>query len=120
LREYRNSDAYFLYDPTAQVNEPTELRSRREATRGIAAAATGAAMPLLDLHETAVFLLQLRGLSMLIKLGLVGALPLFGPWQGWILAALVGLSVVSSHASSGFRRFIVLGKGRCEDAVTKG
>ena len=86
----------------------------------IAAAATGAAMLLLDLQETAVFLLQVRGLIVLIKIGLLGALPLLGPWQGWILAALVGLSVISSHASSKFRYFIVLGKGRYTGAETKG
>jgi hypothetical protein len=86
----------------------------------IAAAATGAAMFLLDLQETAAFLLQARGLIVLIKIGLLGALPLLGPWQGWILAALVGLSVLSSHASSKFRYYIVFGKGRYKGAETKG
>lgn len=86
----------------------------------IAAAATGAAMLLLDLQETAVFLLQLRGLIVVIKIGLLGALPFFGPWQGRMLAALVGLSVLSSHASSKFRYFVVFGKGRYKGAETRG
>jgi hypothetical protein len=32
----------------------------------------------------------------------------------------VGLSVLSSHASSKFRYLVVFGKGRCRGAETKG
>jgi hypothetical protein len=84
------------------------------------AAITGLAMLALDLHETGVFLVQARGLIVLIKVGLLGALRWLGPWQGWAMAALMVLSVISSHASSRFRYFVVFGRGGLKGAETKG
>jgi hypothetical protein len=78
------------------------------------------AMLLFDLYETGAFLLQVRGLVVLAKIVLLGALPLCGPAQGWILAALLGISVVSSHASSKVRYVMVFGRGRIKGAETKG
>jgi hypothetical protein len=86
----------------------------------VALSATGMAMLLFDLFETGAFLLQVRGLVVLAKIVLLGALPLCGPAQGWILAALLGISVVSSHASSKVRYVMVFGRGRIKGAETKG
>jgi hypothetical protein len=86
----------------------------------IAASASGVAMLLLDLLESGAFLVQVRGLVVLIKIGLFGVLPFCGPAQGWILAALVVFSVVSSHASSKVRYFIVFGRGRVRGSESRG
>jgi hypothetical protein len=86
----------------------------------LASAFTGLAMLALDLHESGVFLVQARGLVVLIKVGLLGALRWLGPWQGWALAALMVVSVLSSHASSRIRYFVVFGRGRLKGAETKG
>jgi hypothetical protein len=86
----------------------------------IAASASGVAMLLVDLHESGAFLLQVRGLVVLVKIVLLGLLPLGGPAQGWILAGLVVFSVLSSHASSRVRYQIVFARGRVKGAETKG
>jgi hypothetical protein len=86
----------------------------------LAAAATGVAMLLLDLHESGVFLFQARGVIVLAKIAVVGALPLIEPHRGWILAAMLLLSVVSSHAPSKLRYFVAIGKHRFKGAETKG
>ena len=48
------------------------------------------------------------------------ALPLIEPHRGWILAAMLLLSVVSSHAPSKLRYFVAIGKHRFKGAETKG
>jgi hypothetical protein len=86
----------------------------------VATAATGVAILLLDLHESGVFLLQVRGLVVLAKTGLLGALPFLEELAGWVLAVLLVMSVVSSHATGKFRYHVVFGKQRFEGAETKG
>jgi len=73
----------------------------------------------LDLHESGVFLLQIRGMVVATKLVLLVTLPLFGR-PGWVLAALVLTSVVFSHAPSKVRYFVPFGGRRFTGARTKG
>lgn len=75
-----------------------------------AAIASGASILLLDLHESAAFLMQVRGLIVLGKIALVGALPVFGGAQVWVLVFLVAASVLSSHAPGSFRHRQVWGR----------
>lgn len=81
---------------------------------------SGTLILLLDLHESGVFLLQLRGLVVIGKLVFLAALPLLGARAGWILAALLVASVVSSHAPSTIRYFVPFGRDRFKGAETKG
>lgn len=81
---------------------------------------SGAAILLLDLHASAVFLLQVRGLIVLTKIAAFFTLPALGASALWVLFALVILSVVSSHASSGFRYYLIFGRGRLTTVEDKG
>jgi hypothetical protein len=85
-----------------------------------ATVATGFALLLIDLHESAAFLLQIRGMVILGKLGLVAALPALGSASGYVLAAVLLLSVVMSHAPSRVRYFVVFGRGHVRGACSKG
>jgi hypothetical protein len=83
--------------------------------------ASGIAILLLDLHESGVFLLQLRGWFVIVKLGGVAVVPRIDSSAAtWLLCGLLVGSVLSSHASSGVRYFIPLGRGRFRGARTKG
>ncbi len=84
------------------------------------AIASGALILLLDLYESAVFLLQVRGLVVIGKIGLLLALPLFERHAAWVLAALVVVSVVFSHAPGKIRYHVILGGDRFKGAETRG
>ena len=81
---------------------------------------SGLLILLLDLHESGAFLLQVRGLVVLTKIGILAALPHLGAYAGWMLAGVVMVSVVSSHASSKVRYFVVLGGSGIRGADSKG
>jgi len=85
-----------------------------------AACVSGLLVLLLDLHETAVFLVQVRGLVVLLKLAVLASLPWLGGLEAYALGFLVFLSVVSSHASSKVRYRILIGAGRLKGAESKG
>lgn len=63
---------------------------------------------LLDLHETAAFLLETRGLVVLGKIALLALLPCFGAAQVWVLGGLVMVSVLSSHAPASVRHRVIV------------
>jgi hypothetical protein len=87
----------------------------------LAALLSGLFLVALDLHESGAFLLQIRGLVVLAKIGLLAALPWFSPLgAGWALAVVTVVSVLSSHTSSKIRYYVVLGGGRIEGARSKG
>ncbi len=86
----------------------------------IGALASGLLIFLLDLHESGAFLLQIRGAVVLGKLALLAALPWFGTWRPWLLGALVVISVLSSHAPSRVRYYMVIGGGKIPGARSKG
>jgi hypothetical protein len=85
-----------------------------------AALASGAALLLLDLHESAVFAFQVRGLVVASKLVLLAALPAFGNGAKWVLAALLVVSVLSSHAPGRVRYQLWWGQGRLRATDSKG
>ena len=74
----------------------------------------------LDLYESGGFLLQLRGVVLALKLVLLAFLPRFGEAAVWVLAAVAIMSVISSHASSSFRYYLIWGRGRIKAGKTKG
>jgi hypothetical protein len=85
-----------------------------------AALLSGALILMLDLHESAAVLLQVRGLVVIAKLAVLAALPHLGHRATWMLAAVVVLSVLSSHAPGRVRYFLVLGRSRITGADSKG
>jgi hypothetical protein len=86
----------------------------------LAAILSGLLMVFLDLYESGAFLLQLRGLVLLVKLLFLALLPVFGGAAVWVLAAVAFFSVISSHATARFRYFLIWGRGRIKAAETRG
>jgi hypothetical protein len=86
----------------------------------VAALLSGFLMVCLDLYESGAFLLQLRGLVTAAKLALLALLPLYGDAAVWVVAGLAFSSVISSHASSKFRYFLVWGRGRIKGGEMRG
>jgi len=86
----------------------------------LGATISGLLILLLDLHESGAFLLQVRGLVVLTKIGILAALPYLGAYAGWVLAGVVVVSVISSHAPSKVRYFVVLGGSGIRGANSKG
>jgi len=83
----------------------------------LAAAGTGVLILALDLHETAAFLLEVRGLVLLTKIVALAFVPQGG---AWLLGAVVLLSVVSSHAPASVRHRLVFGRGRVNPSTSRG
>jgi len=81
---------------------------------------SGLFMLCVDLYESGAFLLQMRGLVVFAKLALLALLPMFGEAGVWVLAGIGLFSVISSHAPSSFRYFLIWGRGRIKVAETKG
>ena len=81
---------------------------------------SGLLILLLDLHETGVFLLQVRGLVVFGKIALLAMLPLLGAYRVPVLVGLLAISVLSSHAPSGIRHHLAFGGDRFKGATTKG
>jgi len=85
-----------------------------------AAVGTGVLLLLLDLHESAAFLLEVRGLIVLGKVTVIAFWPLYAGAAGWVLPALVVVSVVSSHAPASFRHRLVFRRGEVAPSTSRG
>jgi hypothetical protein len=83
----------------------------------VATVATGLMVLALDLHESAAFLLQARGVVVVAKLAALSFLPEGG---AWLLAGVAFVSVVSSHAPSRVRHRVLFARGRVRAAETHG
>ena len=86
----------------------------------IGVVASGVVFLLLDLHESAAFLLQVRGAVVLTKITLLVALPLFPGYEPWVLGGLVCLSVLSSHAPGSVRYRMLVGGGSIRGSESPG
>lgn len=94
-----------------------------EATRTrwlIATACSGALLLLLDWIETSAFFLQLRGWVVLTKMGLLCLLPTLGASGYPLLATMLVVSVISSHAPSRLRYCMPFGADRIQGSSSKG
>ncbi|HEX5138097.1 MAG TPA: hypothetical protein VFY93_14065 [Planctomycetota bacterium] len=83
----------------------------------LAAALSGVLILALDLHESAAFLFEVRGLVVAMKVLALAFLPSGG---AWLLGAVVLVSVVSSHAPSSLRHRLLVGRGRVRISGTRG
>jgi hypothetical protein len=81
---------------------------------------SGLALVALDVHESAAFLLQVRGVVVVMKIGLLGALHWMEGGQAWILGLIVVASVVSSHASASVRYLVLFMGDRVKGSDTRG
>lgn len=96
-----------VFASTYVLDAPAE-----RATWLAAAVASGAALLALDLYRTAAFVFQTRGLVLAAKLVGLALLPYAGDAAAAVVSALILLSVVSSHAPSRVRYFVIFGRGR--------
>ena len=94
------------------------LAARPPWTTGVVA--SGMALLLLDLHESAAVLLQVRGLVVALKIGLLLALPWLGDAQLWAVVGIVVVSVLSSHAPGKVRYHLVAGADRIRGSDSMG
>ena len=85
-----------------------------------AAVVTGLLLLSLDLFESGAFLLQVRGLFLLAKVALLATLPVAGEAASWIVSAVVVGSVISSHAPSKVRYFVVFRRPGVRASDTRG
>jgi hypothetical protein len=83
----------------------------------VAAIGTGLLIVALDLHESAAFLLQVRGVVVVAKIVALAFLPHGG---AWLLAGIVLVSVLSSHAPGSVRHRMLFGRGRVRPAESHG
>lgn len=81
---------------------------------------SGATLLLLDLHETGVFLVQVRGLLVMTKVLVVVSLPALGDARAGVLFAVFVLSVLSSHAPASIRYRVVYGAKTLRGSSSKG
>lgn len=67
---------------------------------------SGGALALLEVWSHGVWLIQLRGVAVLVKLGLLALAPWLAPTAApWLLAAVIGISGVFSHAPAAVRYY---------------
>ena len=74
----------------------------------MAVVATGALFALFEIACAPVWLVQLRGVATLVKLLLLAAVPLFWEQRLWVLASIMVIGVVISHAPGPIRYYAVL------------
>jgi hypothetical protein len=83
----------------------------------VATIGTGLLLLALDLHQSAAFLLEVRGAFVVAKVVALAFVPAGG---AWLLGAIVLLSVVSSHAPGEVRHRLLFSRGRIRVAETHG
>ena len=81
---------------------------------------SGAIFLLFDVHETLAFILQIRGVVVMLKILLVCCLTWLTASAVWLLGGLVVVSVISSHASADIRYRMLYGGGRITASTSKG
>jgi hypothetical protein len=86
----------------------------------LAAASSGLLLLGLDLHESCACLLQVRGAVLCLKLLALGWVALDGAPRPTVLAALVVISVVSSHAPASVRYRMLVLRGRVAPSESRG
>ncbi len=97
-----------------------EVESELRMAWLLATLITGLLILAVDLFESGAFLLQTRGAVLLLKILLLAGLSSFGGYKGLVLCLIVVVSVISSHAPSKVRYFVLLGRGRIKGASSKG
>lgn len=84
-----------------------------------ATVATGAAFLAFEIYSAPVFLVEMRGLATLVKLGLVAAVAVFWEARVALLSIAIVIGVVASHMPGRYRYFSLL-HGRVVDTEGQG
>ena len=71
------------------------------------AMASGALMMLIDIISNPVWLVQIRGVVIYVKLFLLACLGLYPEWDSFILAVIIIISAVISHAPGKLRYYSI-------------
>lgn len=71
------------------------------------AMASGALMMLIDIISNPVWLLQIRGVVIYVKLILLACLGLYPDWDSFLLAVIIIISAVISHAPGKLRYYSI-------------
>lgn len=95
---------------------PDPVRTHWLAATGL----SGCLLLALDLHESAVFLLQVRGAVLVTKLLALGWLAADAAAHPHALGALLILSVLSSHAPASIRYRVLLWRDRVTASASRG
>ena len=69
---------------------------------------SGAVMVAIEVWGNGVWLVQVRGMSILAKLALLGAMPLFPAYAAGIFTLVIVISAVGSHAPGRLRHYSLL------------
>ena len=69
---------------------------------------TGLLIVLLEVYGTLNWLFEVRGLSTVLKVGLVCAIPLFWEQRVWILMAVLAIGSISAHTTARIRHYSLL------------
>ena len=76
--------------------------------------ASGVAMMLLDIWSNGVWLFQLRGQAIIIKLILFAALLMTGQYDSWLFFSMIIISGLIAHAPSNIRYYSIFHRRRIE------
>lgn len=68
---------------------------------------SGGLMMMLDIISNRIWLVQIRGLAIFFKLFLLALLGLYANWDGYLLAAIIIISAVISHAPGKLRYYSI-------------
>jgi hypothetical protein len=76
--------------------------------------ASGVLIVLLEVYGTMNWLFQVRGLATVLKVVLVGLVPVFWEQRVWLLMAVLAIGSLSSHATGRIRYYSVLTRRSAE------
>ena len=71
----------------------------------VATVLSGAALMGLEIYRTPLWLIQVRGLATLVKIGLVAAVALYWDERVWLLTAALVIGAVVSHMPGRYRYY---------------
>ncbi|MCP4756159.1 MAG: hypothetical protein GY866_35300 [Proteobacteria bacterium] len=77
-------------------------------------AISGLIMMAIDIISNGIWIIQNRGWLIILKIFLLGQLPLIAPYEKWGLLGIVVLSSLVSHATANFRYYSPLHRRKIE------
>ncbi len=82
----------------------------------VATITSGAALMALELASSFEWLLMVKGVAVLLKLGLLAAIPVFWSHRVFILLLIVALASISSHMPSRLRHYPIVRRATARPA----
>jgi hypothetical protein len=85
-----------------------DLSAERLLPALIATLATGGAFMALEIYSAPLWLVQVRGVATLVKLGLVASVAVLWDWSVFLLTVVTAIGVVNAHMPGRFRYYSLL------------